>query len=265
MGTDGVSGRVRQFVDEFNRGDLESVRRFVGREFFTHVPRDDEPDATEVLHGFASDLLAAFPDLTITVEDLAEDDGLLTGRVTFSGTSAASLWGVPATGRRVLWTVPFTLRPVGERFAVNFDEVTPPVAVAILRELELVNPPDQMDRPPRHPVVFDDLLLKLAFTGQVGDKPCRHLEEIQVTEPATDVCQACVASGDIWPALRMCLFCGFVGCCDTSKNKHMKQHYEATGHPMFRSIRMDEAWAWCYADDAFFQKRTLERHRPGRR
>jgi hypothetical protein len=41
----------------------------------------------------------------------------------------------------------------------------------------------------------------------------------------------------------------------------MKKHYEATGHPLMRSIRMDEGWMWCYADNAFFPKTTLEKYR----
>jgi uncharacterized UBP type Zn finger protein len=59
----------------------------------------------------------------------------------------------------------------------------------------------------------------------------------------------------------MCLVCGFVGCCDTSTNRHMVGHYEETGHPIFRSIRGDEGWVWCYADDAFFEKPILDGYR----
>jgi uncharacterized UBP type Zn finger protein len=114
-----------------------------------------------------------------------------------------------------------------------------------------------MDLPPPHPVVIPEIIFKVIFTGQVADKPCSHLGMVQVTEPTTDVCQQCVESGDIWPALRMCLVCGFVGCCDTSVNKHMKAHYQETGHPIFRSIRMDEGWVWCYEDNAFFEKRKV--------
>ena len=82
----------------------------------------------------------------------------------------------------------------------------------------------------------------------------------RITEPTTAECEQCVATGDIWPALRMCLICGFVGCCDTSKNRHMAGHHAETGHPIFRSINADEGWIWCYDDDAFFEKSTLERY-----
>ena len=39
---------------------------------------------------------------------------------------------------------------------------------------------------------------------------------------------------------------------------HADLHFHETGHPLMRSIRMDEGWIWCYEDSAFFQKRTLE-------
>src|SRR5439155_9231314 len=114
---------------------------------------------------------------------------------------------------------------------------------------------------PHFPVAMPDFILKLAFTGEAGDKPCSHLDTIKVIDPTTDVCEQCVAAGDIWPALRMCLVCGFVGCCDTSKNRHMAAHHAETGHSIFRSIRNDEGWVWCYEDDAFFEKPLLDRYR----
>jgi len=67
---------------------------------------------------------------------------------------------------------------------------------------------------------------------------------------------------EIYPALRMCLVCGYVGCCGAAKGRHMAKHYEATGHPIFRSIQGDDGWIWCYADDAFFGRETLARYAP---
>jgi uncharacterized UBP type Zn finger protein len=120
-----------------------------------------------------------------------------------------------------------------------------------------------MDKPHEHPVSLPELLLKLLFTGQVAEKECTHLGLIQFVKPQTDVCRDCAAKGDVWPALRMCLVCGYVGCCDTAKNKHMKQHYEQTGHPIFRSIRLQESWIWCYEDDAFLSGRHLAKWSAG--
>jgi uncharacterized UBP type Zn finger protein len=77
---------------------------------------------------------------------------------------------------------------------------------------------------------------------------CTHLDSIRVTTPKTRVCEDCVKTGDRWVHLRLCLECGHVGCCDSSKNKHATQHFHRTNHPLMRSIEPGEAWVWCYVD-----------------
>ena len=49
----------------------------------------------------------------------------------------------------------------------------------------------------------------------------------------------------------MCLTCGSVGCCDTSVGRHAAGHFEATGHPVMRSIEPSDTWGWCYVDKAY--------------
>lgn len=82
--------------------------------------------------------------------------------------------------------------------------------------------------------------------------PCDHLrDEPIVTVPAgdTDECPECVARGErTWVALRMCLRCGNVGCCDSSPNRHAEAHFRGSDHPVMRSIELGEAWRWCYVD-----------------
>jgi hypothetical protein len=39
-----------------------------------------------------------------------------------------------------------------------------------------------------------------------------------------------------------------------SKNKHARKHFDATGHPLIRAVRLHESWAWCYADGCLFSK-----------
>ena len=79
---------------------------------------------------------------------------------------------------------------------------------------------------------------------------CTHTDEIRITEPTKHVCEECVRMGDTWVHLRMCLTCGQVGCCDSSKNKHASRHFRETQHPMIRSVEADEGWVWCYVDEA---------------
>jgi uncharacterized UBP type Zn finger protein len=84
---------------------------------------------------------------------------------------------------------------------------------------------------------------------------CTHVDQITVVEPAGDVagCEECLASGGQWVHLRMCQVCGHVGCCDNSPGRHATGHFEATSHPVMRSVEPGEDWSWCYVDEAMFR------------
>jgi uncharacterized UBP type Zn finger protein len=83
-------------------------------------------------------------------------------------------------------------------------------------------------------------------------KNCVHLTQARNFEPDRHVCEDCVKTGDTWVHLRLCLTCGHVGCCDSSKNKHATKHYHATSHPIIRSIEPGEEWGWCYVDEVTY-------------
>jgi uncharacterized UBP type Zn finger protein len=79
--------------------------------------------------------------------------------------------------------------------------------------------------------------------------PCTHLNQIQDVTPRTpEGCEECLQLGDTWVHLRLCLTCGHVGCCDSSRNKHATKHYHATDHPIVQSFERGEDWLWCYVD-----------------
>jgi uncharacterized UBP type Zn finger protein len=79
--------------------------------------------------------------------------------------------------------------------------------------------------------------------------PCPHLENVPADPIVTDGCADCLALGDRWVHLRYCVACGYVGCCNDSKNKHASKHAAASGHPVVRSAEPGEWWAWCYVDE----------------
>jgi uncharacterized UBP type Zn finger protein len=86
------------------------------------------------------------------------------------------------------------------------------------------------------------------------NEPCTHLDEIALqrthgVRPGTLGCQECLARGDEWVHLRLCLTCGHVGCCDSSRNRHATRHFHATHHPVVKSFEPGESWAWCYEDE----------------
>jgi uncharacterized UBP type Zn finger protein len=78
---------------------------------------------------------------------------------------------------------------------------------------------------------------------------CKHLDQIKIRNTKTHVCEECVKMGDRWVHLRLCLTCGHVGCCDSSKNKHATKHFHSAKHPLIRSIEPGESWVWCYVDE----------------
>jgi signal transduction histidine kinase len=80
---------------------------------------------------------------------------------------------------------------------------------------------------------------------------CSHLDQIQAVTPSANGCEECLAMGDRWVHLRLCLSCGHIGCCDSSKNKHATQHFHATNHPIVKSFQPGEDWSWCYIDKTF--------------
>jgi uncharacterized UBP type Zn finger protein len=96
-------------------------------------------------------------------------------------------------------------------------------------------------------------ILKLPSLDQFKDRGCTHLDLINVVSPSADGCEECLAMGDSWVHLRMCLICGHVGCCNDSKNKHATKHFQTTGHAMMRSVEPGENWLWCFVDQVGFQ------------
>jgi uncharacterized UBP type Zn finger protein len=79
---------------------------------------------------------------------------------------------------------------------------------------------------------------------------CTHLDQVKILQLPDSVsgCEECLRAGDVWLHLRICLSCGYVGCCDDSPNRHATNHYRESGHSLIRSLEPDEEWTWCYLD-----------------
>ena len=82
---------------------------------------------------------------------------------------------------------------------------------------------------------------------------CQHLDAVGDAEPepvTLEGCAGCLAEGrDDWVHLRLCLACGYVGCCDSSPRRHASLHYGAEEHPVMRSFEEGEKWRWCFVDE----------------
>jgi hypothetical protein len=79
---------------------------------------------------------------------------------------------------------------------------------------------------------------------------CTHIGQIADIKPnSPDACEECLALGDSWVHLRVCMTCGHVGCCDESKNRHARRHAHASAHPIIGSYEPGEDWRYCFIDD----------------
>ena len=82
---------------------------------------------------------------------------------------------------------------------------------------------------------------------------CTHVDGIKNVKPQTKGCEECLKMHDSRVHLRLCMECGHVGCCDSSKNKHATKHFHATKHPIVKSIEPGESWMWCFVDELMFE------------
>ena len=82
---------------------------------------------------------------------------------------------------------------------------------------------------------------------------CGHISQIRDVKPSATGCEDCLKTGDTWVHLRICLQCGHVGCCDSSKNRHATKHYQKSGHPIMQSLQPGESWRWCYVDQVYVE------------
>jgi low temperature requirement protein LtrA len=93
---------------------------------------------------------------------------------------------------------------------------------------------------------------------------CEHEPDAVVFRPRSDEgCEQCVKNNYKWMHLRMCLECGHVGCCDSSRYKHATKHFHEFGHSMMASLEKGDNWAWCYTDERFVPlPRRIGAYRP---
>lgn len=83
-------------------------------------------------------------------------------------------------------------------------------------------------------------------------KQCDHFTNTRdEISPNTKNCEECEKQHLPVVALRMCLVCGHVGCCDSSIGKHATKHFKETGHPVMKAVPGD-TWRWCYVHKEYY-------------
>jgi Zn-finger in ubiquitin-hydrolases and other protein len=99
--------------------------------------------------------------------------------------------------------------------------------------------------------------------AEVGDLEmtlCKHLWSVVDVSPSNVGCDECVRAGMHWVNLRICMTCGYVGCCNGSLGKHASAHWLLNrGHPIIRSFEPGEDWWWCFSDGLLFEVKGAPR------
>lgn len=89
--------------------------------------------------------------------------------------------------------------------------------------------------------------IRISASGRRTGETCADLDARPAIQTVEDpVCQRCLEEGLHWVALRQCLTCGNVGCCDSSTGQHATAHFHDTTHPVMQSAEPGEDWRWCY-------------------
>ena len=79
---------------------------------------------------------------------------------------------------------------------------------------------------------------------------CSHLEQTHEVAAQSTRCEECAKAGQRSVALRKCLSCGYVGCCDSTPGRHARAHFHASKHPLIAPLG-EKQWIWCYVDDTY--------------
>jgi monovalent cation/hydrogen antiporter len=93
--------------------------------------------------------------------------------------------------------------------------------------------------------------LRLTAAQRRTGEACADLDAYPAVDTPDDPeCGDCLREGTVWVALRQCLECGNIGCCDSSPRRHATAHFHEYQHPVMESAEPGEDWRWCYLHHA---------------
>ena len=91
----------RLFEEALNQKDLSVVDEIIATDDVAHAPPNPEIRGQESVKQFYAMMLAGFPDLHFTVEDMITEGDKVATRNTATGTHQGEFMGIPPTGRQI--------------------------------------------------------------------------------------------------------------------------------------------------------------------
>ena len=117
---------IRQWIEAYNQRDLEAEADLLAPGFVAHVPGGPAPldlEGLEAWRQFTAPFTEAFPDLRLTVQDIAAEGDTVAARVAFRGTHRGEFQGIPPTDKEVAFSSMEFNRVVGGKVAEHWVEL----------------------------------------------------------------------------------------------------------------------------------------------
>jgi len=130
---------VRRYVEAIHGGDLDGGENLLASDFVFHMPGTAVPLNRAAFRHLFLGLLAAFPDLSVTNEELIAEGSTVAGRWTTRGTHQGELWGIPPTGKQVTITSVDINRIADGRIAERWHEFD---ALGMMQQFGLIPSPE---------------------------------------------------------------------------------------------------------------------------
>ena len=96
---------IRRWIEAYNERDLEAEAAVLAPGLVVHVSVAPGPlEGLEAWRQFTAPFTEAFPDLRLTIQDIAAEGDTVAARVDFHGTHRGEFQGIPPTGKEVAFS-----------------------------------------------------------------------------------------------------------------------------------------------------------------
>ena len=95
----------RQFINDcINKKNPAVIDRLIAADIVDHNLMPGQEQGADGMKAMMTMFFAAFPDLSVKIDEIVAEGDLVVGRMTTSGTHKADFMGIPATGKNVSFT-----------------------------------------------------------------------------------------------------------------------------------------------------------------